>query len=299
MRFFDLIRKNDNYKVIIGIVVGAIIFGGGVYAANVSGSDVSYKNSSSGLDATNVQKAVDAIYEKAKTKGIPSPSSFSTDSWSTIALAAKMSKYPYQEYPYKVGDTKTVDMGSLGTHTVRIANLTTCSYSSQTACGFVIEFTDLLTTYSMASSGTNVGGWASSDLRKYLNDTLFKSLPDTLQQIIIKTTVVSGHGSTDKYNNSSTDKLYLLSSTEVWGSSSSGDTASSTTRQLDYYKNKGVTTSNYSVAIKKANGSSSWWWLRSASSNYSNCFFIVGMSGEQSPQFAGNTYWISPAFRIA
>ena len=298
MRFFDLIRRNDNYKIIVGVIVGAIIFGGGVYAANVSGSDVSYKNSSSGLDATNVQKAVDAIYEKAKTKGIPSPSSFSTDSWSTIALAAKMSKYPYQEYPYKVGDTKTVDMGGFGTHTVRIANLTTCSYYSQTACGFVIEFSDLvIIRRQMNSTKTNVGGWASSDLRKYLNDTVFKSLPDTLQQIIIKTTVVSGHGSTDKYNNSSKDKLYLLSSTEVYGGSIASDTASSTTRQLDYYKNKGVTTSNYSGAIKQ-NGAAPWG-LRTAWSDYDNIFSAVAANGSLGYFYATDPPGVSPAFRIA
>ena len=190
MRFFDLIIKNDNYKVIIGIVVGSIIFCGGVYAANVSGSDVSYSNASSGVDANEVQTAIDKLYKKAKESDVSAPSSFSTDSWATIAIAAKSSSYPYQDYPYKVGDTKTVNLGSLGTHTVRIANLSTCSLQSQTACGFVIEFADIITTHQMNSSETNVGGWPASSMRAYLNSTIYNALPKVLQQSIIKTTVV-------------------------------------------------------------------------------------------------------------
>ena len=138
MRFFDLIRKNDNYKIIVGVIVGAIIFGGGVYASTIGATNVSYSNASSGVDANEVQTAIDKLYKKAKESDVSVPSSFSTDSWATIAIAAKSSSYPYQDYPYKVGDTKTIDMWSFGTHTVRIANLSTCSLRCQTACGFVI-----------------------------------------------------------------------------------------------------------------------------------------------------------------
>ena len=57
--------------------------------------------------------------------------SFEKDSWSTIGKAVKSGVYPYQ-----VGDTKTVDMGSLGTHTVIVANTSACTNgeTSETAC---------------------------------------------------------------------------------------------------------------------------------------------------------------------
>ena len=49
------------------------------------------------------------------------PNSFSTDSWYTIAKAVKLNNTS----KYKVGDTKEIDMGTYGTHTVRISNTST------------------------------------------------------------------------------------------------------------------------------------------------------------------------------
>ena len=48
---------------------------------------------------------------------------------------------------YPVGATRTVTLGNgLGTHTLRIANKTACTsaQTSETACGFVIEFADII-----------------------------------------------------------------------------------------------------------------------------------------------------------
>ena len=55
-----------NYKIFIGIIIGAVIFGSiGVYAATViSASSVSYSDNAS-LGATNVQDAIDKLYAKA------------------------------------------------------------------------------------------------------------------------------------------------------------------------------------------------------------------------------------------
>ena len=56
----------SNYKFILGIVVGLLITGG-VYAATITATSVSYSNSSSGISSTNVQGAIDALYSKAKS----------------------------------------------------------------------------------------------------------------------------------------------------------------------------------------------------------------------------------------
>ena len=152
----------------------------------------------------------------------------------------------------------------------------------------------------MNSSETNVGGWPLSFMRAYLNSTIYNALPKVLQQSIIKTTVVSGHGSSDSSNFTSTDKLYLLSTKEVFGGTPSYDTANATTVQLDYYKAKNVTSSSYSSAIKKYNGSNSIWWLRSAISNGNFTFFIMNPNGDFIDYTNANkSYGVSPAFRIA
>lgn len=121
--------------------------------------------------------------------------------------------------------------GVLGKHNIRIANTTTpgeCSTTgfSQTACGFVIEFEDGITTHVMNSTRTNVGGWPASEIYSYLNTDLYNMLPTDLKRTIIDTTIVSSYGSSDSNNFTSTDKLYLLAPKEIYsGFSSTYDTA--------------------------------------------------------------------------
>ena len=226
--------------------------------------------------------------------------SFAEDSWDTIVSAVQAGSTEN----YHVGDTKEVDMGTFGTHTIRVANTSTpaeCSTAgfSQTACGFVLEFADIITTRKMNSTNTNVGGWPASDMYTYVQNDIYNALPSELKNGIIDTYVVSGHGKNDPANFTSTDKLYLLSTMEVWGSNPGGyDTATAETRQLDYYKAQGVTTSNKSGAIKQYNGSNSSWWLHAAISNDSRSFYFVYTSGDWSGTNAFFTYGVAPAFRI-
>ena len=242
------------------------------------------------------------------------PVSFATDSWETIITAVKENNIS----KYNVGDTKEIDMGTYGTHTLRIANTSTpseCSGTgfSQTACGFVLEFADIITTHNMNpageyngtqySNGHNIGGWPNSSMRTFVNNDIYNSLPSDLKNGIIDTTVVSGHGSTSGETNfTSTDKLYLLSTAEVWAQGSSNtieyDTARDVTRQLDYYKNLGTSTSNYSGAIKKNGTSASTWWLRAAYSNTTTGFFRVIFNGDWRYDSATGTYGVAPAFRL-
>ena len=129
------------------------------------------------------------------------------------------------------------------------------------------------------------------------------STPSEIKNAIIDTTVVSGHGSTSGETNfTSTDKLYLLSTAEVWAQGSSNtisdDAAIDVTRQLDYYKNLVETPSNYNGAIKKKGTSASAWWLRTATSNTNNYFYIVDKDGHRNTYIADYTRSVAPAFRL-
>ena len=231
------------------------------------------------------------------------PVSFSSDSWDTIISAVKKGNIS----KYNVGDTKTIDMGTYGTHTLRIANTSTpseCSRTgfSQTACGFVLEFADIIIEHTMNGTATNAGGWPATTMRTFVNNDIYNAIPDEIKNAIIDTTVVSGHGKSDTENFTSTDKLYLLSTAEVWSQGSSNtisnDTARDNTRQLDYYKNLGTSTSNYSGAIKKNGTSASRWWLRAAYSNTTFTFLFVSDSGGWSANNTTIASGVSPAFRI-
>ena len=226
------------------------------------------------------------------------PKSFVEDDWSTIGAAVKSGAY---NGIYTVGDTKEVDLGSLGKHTLRIANTSTpaeCSQEgfSQTACGFVLEFTDAIATHNMNRTSTNIGGWPATKMKTYLNSDIYNALPSDLQGAIIDTKAVSGHGTSDSSNFTSIDRLYLLDPKEVYGDG--GGTAYNATRQLDYYLTQGVTTSNYSGAIKQLNGANYGWWFRSAYSNNSNSFDYVYYNGHWYGHDATNANGVSPAFRI-
>ena len=227
---------------------------------------------------------------------------FDSDSWSTIAANVKNGNTS----KYDVGDTKEVDLGSLGIHTVRIANMSACTNGekSETACGFVVEFADVITKQQFNSSNTNIGGWKDSAMRTYVNGTIYNALPNDLQNKIVSTKVISGHGSKDSTNFETQDKLYLLSSEEIYGdfassSSSQYDTALGTSKQMDYYHIQGVTIDNCDGAIKKYNVSDAWWWLRSAYSSNTDTILRVRGYGDWSIDIASSSYGISPAFRIA
>ena len=239
------------------------------------------------------------------TERAADPSSFGTDSWGTIIFAVKNNNTS----KYNVGDTKTIDLGTYGTHTIRIANKSTpteCSNTgfSQSACGFVLEFADIITRHNMNDGyATNLGGWPASSMYAFVNNDIYNAIPDEIKNAIIDTTVVSGHGSRNDDNFTSTDKLYLLSTAEIWTQGSSDtidyDSARDNTRQLDYYSSLGTSTSNYSGAIKKDESGDSWWWLRTAYSNNYLYFYDVNTSGVQSGHKSSNaTIGVSPAFRI-
>ena len=230
---------------------------------------------------------------------------FATDSWSTIIANVKAGNGS----EYAIGSTKEVNLGSTyGTHTLRIANTSRpseCSGTgfSQTACGFVLEFADIITDHVMNDTNTNVGGWPATSMRTFVNNDIYNAIPSEIKNAIIDTTVVSGHGNTSGETNfTSTDKLYLLSTAEVWSQGSSNtistDTARDVTRQLDYYKNLGTSTSNYSGAIKKNGTSDSYWWLRAASSNSTGNFLRVNYGGDWNNSSADNAYGVAPAFRL-
>ena len=233
---------------------------------------------------------------------------FATDSWEAIIAKVKAGNGS----EYAIGSTKEVNLGTTyGTHTLRIANTSTpseCSTTgfSQTACGFVLEFADIITNNKMNDTNTNAGGWPSTSMRTFVNNDIYNALSDEIKNAIIDTTVVSGFGPDDTANFTSTDKLYLLAPGEVYSDwktiTINGeplyDTAKNLTRTLDYYKNLGVTTINSSGAGKKNGTYDSYWWLRTATAITGSYFYDVSNNGDWSNYDANYTGGVAPAFRL-
>ena len=292
--------------------------------------DISASDLPSDGDTTIVFKFL-GDFKQADENACPKPTTFEKDSWETIQCNVKNNPTSYS-----VGSTKTIKMdlnndSTEETYTLRVANNTTpaeCNGTdfSETACGFVVEFQDIVENRAMGPYGDysqtgygNTGGWEASDMRAYLNGGIYTAgnidysetgfinkLPNELKKIISNTTVVSSHGSNDSSNFTTTDKIYLLSTKEIWGKEGTSniiyyDSAEVETRQLDYYKSKGVTTCAFEAQInvvkKYLTGAPGFWWLRSADDSNDD-YYRVEPSGEYARNYYNTQHGVSPAFRI-
>jgi len=231
---------------------------------------------------------------------LPSVISFQSDYWDTIVINARAGNMS----AYELGETKVMDMGALGMQKIRVINNTIpdeCNQEgfSQTACGFVIEFVDTIELHNMNSTATSTGGWPASEMRAYLNNTIYKSLPSIIKDSILDTYVVTGYTgnvvSSQSENFVSTDKLYLLSTEEVLGTTMA-DTSKGLTRQTDYYLigNGGQGSTN---RFARKEGKSEFWWLRSILDV--DKFMSLDSRGMFAVITAENELGVSPSFRIA
>ena len=273
--------------------------------------DITASDLPSSGDTTVVFK-FSGSFKQADGNAIKVPGSFADDSWSTIAANTTTGIY-------KVGDTKTIKMdvnedGEDETYIVRIANTSipevcnTTGYS-QTACGFVVEFTQVLTLANsadgkMREEKDNEGGWYSSDLVLFLNETIYNKLPSDLKNVIKPTYPIvsgSGHGKTSPditESDTTKNKLYLLSGREV-GLNINYDNKKDVTihtRTLDYYE---ANNNNQSRIKKDLNGNAKNWWLRTAKSLSSyDQFYMIQSNGTAYDSGCHTSYDVSPVFRI-
>ena len=225
---------------------------------------------------------------------------FTTDSWDTIMYNIRSGNERY----YRVGSTRKIELGNYGTHTIRVANNTNpdeCNSNtfSETACGFVLEFTDIITSAPMNSSNTNKGVYPSGEAYSKLTGEIYNEMPEEIKTNIIDTRVVSSYSPANTENFITNDKLYLLSPVEVYGKDDFlNDTAVDLTRQLDFYKKNNVDGKNSESAIKTSGESNDSWWLRSPMTTNTMGYYNVRSSGSNGTSLAVTSDGISPAFRI-
>ena len=156
--------------------------------------------------------------------------------------------------------------------------------------GLTFEATNnALAVQRMNATRTNVGGWKQSELRGRLNTgDLWALLPSEFQSKVNPVTKMTDNkdGGSAGTTSATTDKVFLLSTTEVYGDLQSDGA------QYEYYKSKGVTTSSYSGASSSNNH-----WTRSVASSYSATFrYISGGGAWGSDYTATNTSCVFPAF---
>ena len=178
----------------------------------------------------------------------------------------------------------------------------------------VVEFENIISIMAMNNSAnTNVGGYPTTVVRNYLNSALYNQMPTDLKNVIKTTRVISGHGTNDSDNFTTTDRIYLLSSMEVFGEDEY-DSAASTTTQFDFYRINGSELRHFTGgppqgyyvqvqigADKKHPSGYNDWWFRNADSSGDLTYRAVGQEGgitTPSPHGEIMKSGVSPAFRV-
>ena len=245
---------------------------------------------------------INYVQKRSTAVPVSHPVSFATDSWDTIVTALRVG---YTSL-YHVGDLKEIEVGEYGTHTLRISNMSTpdeCNTPgySTSACGFVLEFADVVTAHNVKrNNSSTVGGWPESEGRRFVNDEIYNALPSDLRNIIIDSYVVS-ESRFDESGCFSTDKIYLLSECETFNACRTVENLYD--RQLDYYSETGALEMYGSTSpVKYYNGVVDTWSLRSI-----NRYYRAGHSDSEYIYVWETGCWgndvsssdrISPAFRI-
>lgn len=171
------------------------------------------------------------------------------DSWSDIVAATTGGTAD----KYTVGDTKLLDLGTEGKVYAQIAKVETDSLT-------FVTMQALATDHRMNATSTTAGGWASSEMRTYLNTDIFALLPAELQASIVSDTKYSDgyESSAIVHDQTTSDKLWLPSAQEVAG-------GSSYETQGEYYS--GVFGSSAKRIRLNQSGNAYTYWLRSVGSS--------------------------------
>lgn len=162
--------------------------------------------------------------------------------------------------------------------------------------------------FSMNSSRTNSGGWASSQMRTNIcgtslssySGTIIAVIPAALRAVLKPVTkytdnTANGGGSTASYVTATTDYFFLLSEFEVFGSISYGNTNEKNKQAQYAYYSAGNSKIKY-----KHDGTSTAaiWWLRSPIASTSNLFVYVDTDGTVSYSSAFYSLGFAPGFCV-
>ena len=162
--------------------------------------------------------------------------------------------------------------------------------------------------FSMNSSRTNSGGWASSQMRTNVcgtslssySGTIIAVIPAALRAVLKSVTkytdnTANGGGSTASYVTETTDYFFLLSEFEVFGSISYGNTNEKNKQAQYAYYSAGNSKIKY-----KHDGTSTaaYWWLRSPYASISYYFVIVYTDGTVNYDAANRSLGFAPGFCV-
>lgn len=151
----------------------------------------------------------------------------------------------------------------------------------------------------MNTSNTNVGGWDSTALRKWLNGTFYKGLQPQWRNLIAEAITLANAGNQTSDITESNDFLRIPSRAEV-GFNVNDVPYTNEVASEAAEKTFSLYTDNNSRIKKTFNGEGEarWWWLRSADAGSSTSFAAVYYYGYSNPNNASYSYGVCVGFSV-
>jgi len=128
----------------------------------------------------------------------------------------------------------------------------------------------------------NSAVWETSSIRRKLNETFLRTLPDDLVEEI---QLYKSTQTVDDVEYTTGDHLFLLSGTQVFGWDDDDDDTNES--QIDIFKDR-------RNRIKMYEGTECYWWLRSATSN--SIAYYVNYGGYDDYYATNYTHAVCPSF---
>lgn len=190
---------------------------------------------------------------------------------------------------WSVGDKKTININGTD-YQFQIIGFNHDTKTAGGTAGITFQMVDCMNaTAQMNSSNTNSGGWTSCAMRTSVLNSIFSSLPADLQKAIKAVNKLTSAGNQSATINTTSDKLFLLSEVEIFGSTTYSKSGEGS--QYAYYKAG-------NSKVKKVNGSASNWWERSPYGSSSAYFCRVNSSGNAYNAGASDSLGVAFGFCI-
>lgn len=273
---------------------------------DLAANKVTYDNTHSGLSATKVQGAIDEINDNLtwyiQNGWLPVrpsgdvPANMEDCSWpmlQQLAAAGTLGNY------YSVGDTKTLELSGGERVVMELASIndgegTAGAYYPRGTADFISKDC-MLTTRQMNVSNTNSGGWTSCKLRTDLNNVVYDLLPQAVKDAIVEKTHKSSAGGQSTTLVEHSDKLWLPTAWEIFGSvtNAAGTENGNVNKHYAVFDSAGDRIKHLGTG-----GSATYWWECSPYVSESLHFCSVNASGGTGYNGASNSLGVPLCFRI-
>ena len=229
-------------------------------------------------------KTSDVVVGISNVDLVPVDSVFGNNSWAAIIKACQEKQVPDT---WNVGDSCNMTINNK-TYAIDIIGKNHDTYAAGGTAPLTFQLHDCYAdTKAMNSSNTNSGGWKNSAMRTTHLPAILALMPTEVQNGIREVSKKASVGGASSTIETVSDKLFLLSEVEIFGSTSYSTAGEGT--QYDYYKAG-------NSKVKKQNGSGTLWLERSPSASSTASFCTVSRSGNASYEVANRARGVAFGF---